>query len=86
MTNKEQTIRIKKGNVTITCTRSDLTMLDQTPDGIVINFKEGLSLHYTDQYMQLATKQVIKQSVDHMSGNLEIDLDNYRSPSKIVSF
>jgi len=86
MNNKEQTIRIKKGNVIIKCDRSDLTMLDQTPDGIVINFKEGLSLNYIDQYMHISTKQIIKQSVDHMSGNLEINLDNYKTPSKIINF
>ncbi len=86
MDSSKQKISIKKGNVTITCSRAELTMLDQTPDGIVINFKGGLSLNYTDQYMEIATKQLIKQAVDHMSGNLEIDFNNRRTPARIVNF
>ncbi len=84
MAAEEDSVVIKKGPVTINCFRSDLIMVDQTPDGVVINLKGGLALNYTDQYMEIETKERIKQAVNHMAGNLEIDLGNRRTPARIL--
>lgn len=81
---KKENVVIVKGNVKISCDRTDLILVDQTPDGIVINLKGGLAVNYTDQYMPMNVKEVIKQSVNHMSGNLEINLNNYIKPAKIL--
>ena len=34
---KKDNVTIMKGNVKIECDRSDMILVDQTPDGIVIN-------------------------------------------------
>ncbi len=81
---KKENVTITKANVTITCDRMDLILVDQTPDGIIINLKGGLAVNYTDQYMPIEVKERVKQAVNHMSGNLEINLDNYLKPAKIL--
>jgi len=81
---KKENVTIKKGNVNITCDRMDLILVDQTPDGVIINLKGGLALNYTDQYMPIEVKERIKQAVNHMSGNLEINLNDYLKPAKIL--
>ena len=86
MNDKDDSVVIKKGSVEIKCKRSDLSMIDQTPDGIVINLKGGLAINYTDQYMEILIKEKIKQAIDHMSGNVEINLDNYNQPARIINF
>ena len=86
MANKIDTVKITKGKVVIECTRMDLILMDQTSDGIVMHFKGGLILNYDDQYMPNEVKQRIKQTIDHLSGNIEINLDNYQTPARIVNF
>jgi len=79
-------VSIKKGNINISCGRDDLIQVDQSPDGMIFNFKGGISFSYIDQYMPIEVKQQIKGAIDHMSGNVQIDLNNYRTPAKIVNF
>ena len=81
---KKEDVTIKRGNVEIKCDRMDLILVDQTPDGIIINLKGGMALNYTDQYMSINVKERIKQAVNHMAGNLEINLDDYNKPAKIL--
>jgi len=83
---RNQMVTIKKGTILIECKRSDLQMVDQTPDGIIINLKGGISIQYIDQYMEILVKEKIKAAIDHMSGNVKIDLHNYVTPARIENF
>ncbi|MHA1801798.1 MAG: hypothetical protein ACTSWJ_08695 [Candidatus Heimdallarchaeaceae archaeon] len=72
---------IKKATFSIELDREELIEVSETADGVVFNFKHGLQLTYSDQFMQTATKSIIKNSSDHFPGKkLIFDLDNVRQP------
>ena len=53
---------IKKKGIVVEMDRTDLVMVDQTADGVVFNFKYGLFLHYTDNFMPFTAKELMKNS------------------------
>lgn len=73
---------IKKKGIVMELDRSDLVMVDHTADGIVFNFKHGLFLHYTDTFMPLTAKELMKNSSNSFpkAKKLTFDLDNYNRP------
>jgi len=73
---------IKKKGISVEMNRSDLVTVDQTGDGIVFNFKYGLFMHYTDQFMPNGAKELIKNSTNSFPNAkvLTINLDNYNKP------
>jgi len=74
-------IIIKKGSMTLEIDRSELVQLEETPDGMAFDFKNGFQLLYNDQYMELARKNVIKNSSNSYEGKkLVFDFDNKRHP------
>jgi hypothetical protein len=73
---------IKKKGITIEMERSDLVMVDQTADGVVFNFKYGLFLHYTDNFMPNGAKELMKNTSNSFPNakKLTFNLDNYNKP------
>jgi len=84
---KPEKITIKKGEMEFICNRDELVEVDQSPDGMMFTFKWGITMHYTDQYMQLEVKEKIKQAVNLLAGgNVLIDLNNYAKPVMVTHF
>lgn len=74
-------IRIRKGDHVFTIKRSELVVCSEAPDGIAFQFKNGMHVLYTDNFLPTHAKMKIKLTVDQMvNGNIEINLDNYNSP------
>lgn len=75
-------IIIKKGSTVITSPKKNLIDVSETADGVAFNFKGGLQIVYTDQFMPSANKQIIKNTMDRMHGKMiKIDLDNTMHPA-----
>lgn len=78
------TITIKRGFLNVKVPRSELVDVSETHDGIVFNFKGGIQIYYTNNFMQTATKQVIKNTADSFPGKkLIFDLDNPKQPALV---
>jgi len=77
-------IIIKNGKVKIIADRSELIEVQETPDGIVFNFKGGIVVHKNDQFMSSAVKQIVKNTADNFQGNKVIfELDNPKRPAYV---
>lgn len=77
-------VLIKKGSMELSLDRSDLIGVDQTPDGVVFNFKFGTQLHVVDVQMPIFTKDLMKNTSDSFSkGNLIFNLANYNQPVSV---
>ena len=75
---------IKKGDFSMKVDRDFLVEVSETADGVVFNFREGIQLTFNDQFMQSATKQLIKNTADNFPGKkLIFDLDNPRQPAMV---
>jgi len=75
---------IKKGEFSMKVDRDFLVEVSETADGVVFNFKEGIQLAFNDQFMQSATKQIIKNTADNFPGKkLIFNLDNARQPAMV---
>jgi uncharacterized protein Yka (UPF0111/DUF47 family) len=78
---KEKMITIKHGKMELKVPRSELVELSETADGVVFQFKDGVSLEKMDQYMPNAAKQLMKNSADSFpQANLVFNLDDYSKP------
>jgi len=74
-------ITIKKGKLKVTLDRNELFDVSETHDGIVFNFKDGLSLYQVDNNMPSHVKQrIVNSSSAFEKGNLIFDLNNYNIP------
>ena len=74
-------IIIKSKNFELKVDRSELVQLDETADGIVFQFKNGLSLIKNDQFMPSSVKQIMKNTADNFPHKkLVYELDNPRRP------
>ena len=77
-------ITIKKGGVIVTADRKDLMEVSETHDGVSFNFKGGLQVYYTDNFMPNQNKQIIKNTADHfLKQKISFDLDNLTQPAKV---
>jgi hypothetical protein len=77
-------ITIKRGLLKITVPRSELIDVSETHDGVAFNFKGGIQIYYTNNFMQQATKNIIKNTADSFPGKkLIFDLDNQRQPALV---
>lgn len=77
-------ITIKKGGVTITASRADLVDVNETADGVIFAFKNGLQINYMDPSMPAINKQIIKNTADSFgSKKLIFDLDNLKVPAMV---
>ena len=74
-------IIIKQGKFEVRVDRSELVQVDETHDGIVFQFKNGLSLMKVDQFMTSAIKQIMKNTADNYPDKkLIYELDNPKRP------
>lgn len=78
-------IEIKKGGVKVLATDNDLVEVSETPDGVIFNFKGGISVQYLDPHMTSGNKQIIKNTADRFGGTKKIifDLDNPSRPAMV---
>jgi len=77
-------IIIKDGSLKLEVDRKDLIEVSETPDGVVFNFKNGVQLHKTEQFMPSSTKQIIKNTADNYPDhNLIFELDNPKTPARV---
>lgn len=77
-------IVIKKGNLKLEVNRSELVEVNETHDGIAFNFKEGLQLYYTDNFMPPGMKEIIKNTSNNFPNKkIVFDLDNQRHPALV---
>lgn len=75
------TITIKRGPLTLNVPRSELVDVSETHDGVVFNFKSGVQLYYTNNFMQTAAKNIMSNTADNYPGKkLIFDLDNPHKP------
>jgi len=78
------TVSIKKGLVNMKMDRNAIVNIEDTSDGIIFNFKDCY-FYVIDMSMPLQVKRLIKTSFDGFTeGNIEIDLNNYMKPVKVV--
>jgi len=81
---EEGTITIKRGPLKVNVPRSELVDVSETHDGVVFNFKGGIQIYYTNNFMQTSTKNLIKNTADNYPGKKIIfDLDNQRQPALV---
>ncbi len=74
-------IVIKQKNFELKVKRSELVQLDETADGVVFQFKNGLSLVKTDQFMPNNVKNIMKNTSDNYPDKkLVFELDNHKRP------
>jgi hypothetical protein len=74
-------IIIKKGSMNLEVDRSDLVEVLETHDGVAFNFKGGVQLYYTDQFMPTAAKQIMQNtSNSYPEKKLVFNLDNMNKP------
>ena len=74
-------IVIKQKNFELKVKRSELVQVDVTAEGIVFQFKGGLSLIKNDQFMPSSVKQIMKNTADSYQGSkLVYELDNPKRP------
>ena len=72
---------IKQKNFELKVDRSELVQLDETADGVVFQFKNGVSLIKNDQFMPSSIKQIMKNTVDNYPDKkLIFELDNPKRP------
>jgi len=77
-------IVIKKGKLKLEVDRSELVDVNETHDGIAFNFKEGLQLYYTDNFMPQGMKEIIKNTSNNFPNKkIVFDLDNPRHPALV---
>jgi hypothetical protein len=80
---KKAEVLIKHLELECRLSRNYLVDANETADGIVFNFKNGLYLYVTDTNMPISTKQLIRTSVQNIrDGLLIIDLTNYQVPAR----
>jgi len=78
------TITIKRGPIEVKCPRTELVEVVETADGISFTFKGNLQLYYTQQFMQVITKKLIRQASDNFPDkNIVFNLDNPKVPAII---
>ena len=74
-------IIIKQKNFELKVDRSELVQLDETADGVVFQFKNGVSLIKNDQFMPSSVKQIMKNTADNYPDKkLVFELDNPKRP------
>ena len=74
-------IIIKQKNFEVKVKRSELVQLDETADGVVFQFKNGLSLIKIDQFMPNNVKNIMKNTSDNYPDKkLVFELDNHKRP------
>lgn len=80
---KTAVVIIKHGGVETKVQRDHFINVQETSDGLVFNFTNGMHLVYTNQYMTIPSKVRITAANRIDKGSMLIDLDNPNKPIKI---
>lgn len=81
---KNYKLTIKKGSFNMVADRSSLAVINETPDGVSFEFKDGIQLLDTDYNLPGDTKQRLKLNIDKLTtGDITVDLLNYKNPVTI---
>ena len=77
-------ITIKNGPLKLTVPRSELVDVSETHDGVAFNFKGGVQLYYTNNFMPQSAKHIMAQTADSFPGKkLVFDLANHSKPAMV---
>jgi len=77
----DPTITIKRGPLNLVVPRSELVDVSETHDGVAFNFKGGVQLYYTNNFMPQGAKQIMANTADSYPGKkLVFNLDDPRKP------
>ena len=79
-------IEVRKGTTVISVGREDFGDLVETAEGVVFQLKNGFFFTYEDpHYLTTPLKRKIKSAIDtFLKGTLIINLDDYRTITKVV--
>jgi hypothetical protein len=78
---EKATVTINNGPFKATVPRTELVDVSPTHDGVAFNFKGGVQLYYTNNFMEQTTKQIMQSTADSFPGkNLVFDLTNPQRP------
>ena len=74
-------ITITRGSLKLTVNRSELVDISETHDGVAFNFKGGVQLYYTNNFMPQGAKNIMSNTADSYPGKkLVFNLDNPQKP------
>jgi len=79
---KKETVTIRKLGTETTVDRDYFVSVQESADGLIFNFKNGMHLVYTNQHLDPSYKVRVVAGARIDKGNMIIDLDN---PTKPVS-
>lgn len=88
--NKPQTVTVKYRGVEAIVDRKMFVNIQETPDGLVFNFANGMHLVYTNQHFGQANKIRVTAAANAFlssksnNGSLIIDLDNLSKPVRAI--
>lgn len=81
---EDVSITIKNGPLKLTVPRSELIDVSETHDGVAFNFKGGVQLYYTNNFLPQGAKQIMVQTADSFPGKkLIFDLVNHQKPAMV---
>lgn len=78
-------IEIKSGETELTLNKNRIIEVLETADGLAFNLKDGLTLIYTNQFMPLTPKQLIKGTIDACNTDGATIMVNLNNPARPVS-
>lgn len=79
----EPTIVINKGIFNVSCPKRLFVSAQATPEGVIFNFLENVSLRIDDPNMPIETRNKIEANSKIINGSLIFNLLNYATPVKI---
>jgi hypothetical protein len=80
-------IIIQSKETTLELQKDQIVEVLETADGIAFNLRNGLSLIYTDNFMNSTAKQLIKGTIDQCStvdATINVNLQDRQRPASIM--
>lgn len=76
-------IIVQSGDIKVMFEKSDLGIVNETGEGIVLEFRGGSRFVFEDPNLPIITKRAIKFALDGEMDNFKINLKNYLKPISI---
>jgi hypothetical protein len=80
-------VSIKSKETVIEVKKDQIVEVLETADGIAFNLRNNLALIYTNNFLPLTSKQLIKGTIDTCNaenGTIVVDLDDPQRPASIM--
>jgi hypothetical protein len=76
---------VKRGEIVFAEIPVDIiSIVDETPDGVVVNLKDKSFLTIVDTFLPAIAKQKIKASIENFKkGEIIVDILNHENPVKV---